>query len=311
MRAQAAGRLGRSDRRTWLGRVRDAVDSLVRKSPSRFAILIFAGADPDLHPAVLAADRAGGRGLGRAAARRALHRGVGHLRHRPRDRRHGDVLVAVRQRPRLHRREHRRRRRADARVDPRPRHLASARAARQAARGERHQPVAHPRGPGRRATGRPPRRGRRPARHGRDQRPRHRGRRSPSRWSRACSPRDTTRSTRSGTASTTRRWRFTNTGFSPNPGGLEPFAHDYWFQTMLMIGVFLGSLGFPVIFALARIVAHAAPLERAREAHAHHHGHPASCSAPAPSSCSSTTTRRPTGSSTPATRSSSRSSCRP
>ena len=43
MRAQAVGRLGRSDRRTWLGRVRDAVDSLVRRSPSRFAILIFAG----------------------------------------------------------------------------------------------------------------------------------------------------------------------------------------------------------------------------------------------------------------------------
>ena len=45
---------------------------------------------------------------------------------------------------------------------------------------------------------------------------------------------------------------FTNTGFSPNPGGMEPFIHDYWFQTMLMTGVFLGSLGFPVIFALAR-----------------------------------------------------------
>jgi Trk-type K+ transport system membrane component len=45
---------------------------------------------------------------------------------------------------------------------------------------------------------------------------------------------------------------FTNTGFSPNPGGMEPFLHDYWFQAMLMIGVFLGSLGFPVIFALAR-----------------------------------------------------------
>lgn len=45
---------------------------------------------------------------------------------------------------------------------------------------------------------------------------------------------------------------FTNTGFSPNPGGLAPFALDYWMQTLLMIGVFLGSLGFPVIFALAR-----------------------------------------------------------
>ncbi|GAA1838787.1 TrkH family potassium uptake protein [Agromyces salentinus] len=45
---------------------------------------------------------------------------------------------------------------------------------------------------------------------------------------------------------------FTNTGFSPNPGGLAPFEHDYWMLTMLMLGVFLGSLGFPVIFALAR-----------------------------------------------------------
>jgi len=45
---------------------------------------------------------------------------------------------------------------------------------------------------------------------------------------------------------------FTNTGFSPNPGGLLPFEHDYWMQTMLMLGVFLGALGFPVIFALAR-----------------------------------------------------------
>lgn len=45
---------------------------------------------------------------------------------------------------------------------------------------------------------------------------------------------------------------FTNTGFSPNPGGLEPFQHDFWMLSMMMIGVFLGSLGFPVIFALAR-----------------------------------------------------------
>ncbi|KRC61880.1 potassium transporter Trk [Agromyces sp. Root81] len=45
---------------------------------------------------------------------------------------------------------------------------------------------------------------------------------------------------------------FTNTGFSPNPGGLEPLVGDYWFQSLLMLGVFLGSLGFPVIFALAR-----------------------------------------------------------
>lgn len=49
---------------------------------------------------------------------------------------------------------------------------------------------------------------------------------------------------------------FTNTGFSPNPGGLEPLVGDYWFQSLLMLGVFLGSLGFPVIFALARAWRH-------------------------------------------------------
>ncbi|AWB94504.1 potassium transporter Trk [Agromyces badenianii] len=49
---------------------------------------------------------------------------------------------------------------------------------------------------------------------------------------------------------------FTNTGFNPNPGGLEPLIGDYWFQSLLMLGVFLGSLGFPVIFALARAWRH-------------------------------------------------------
>jgi trk system potassium uptake protein TrkH len=45
---------------------------------------------------------------------------------------------------------------------------------------------------------------------------------------------------------------FTNTGFSPNAEGLAPFEHDYWFLTLIMVGVFLGSIGFPVIYALAR-----------------------------------------------------------
>jgi len=45
---------------------------------------------------------------------------------------------------------------------------------------------------------------------------------------------------------------FTNTGFTPNAGGLEPFAHDYFMLTVLMAGVFLGSIGFPVIFTLWR-----------------------------------------------------------
>src|SRR5690554_2350056 len=45
---------------------------------------------------------------------------------------------------------------------------------------------------------------------------------------------------------------FTNTGFTPNPDGLEPFTTDPWMLTVLAIAVFLGSVGFPVIFALAR-----------------------------------------------------------
>ncbi|GAA2245327.1 TrkH family potassium uptake protein [Herbiconiux moechotypicola] len=45
---------------------------------------------------------------------------------------------------------------------------------------------------------------------------------------------------------------FTNTGFAPNADGLAPFADDYFFLTILMIGVFLGSIGFPVIYALSR-----------------------------------------------------------
>jgi trk system potassium uptake protein len=43
---------------------------------------------------------------------------------------------------------------------------------------------------------------------------------------------------------------FTNTGFTPNPQGLVPFEHNYYFLTVLMAAVFLGSIGFPVIFAL-------------------------------------------------------------
>jgi len=45
---------------------------------------------------------------------------------------------------------------------------------------------------------------------------------------------------------------FTNTGFVPNAEGLAPFADDYYFLGVLMAGVFLGSIGFPVIFTLWR-----------------------------------------------------------
>lgn len=48
---------------------------------------------------------------------------------------------------------------------------------------------------------------------------------------------------------------FTNTGFVPIESGLEPFATDFYMLTVLAVGVFLGSIGFPVIFALYRMVA--------------------------------------------------------
>lgn len=45
---------------------------------------------------------------------------------------------------------------------------------------------------------------------------------------------------------------FTNTGFTPNPEGLEPFKNNVWMLGCLATAVFAGSLGFPVIFAVAR-----------------------------------------------------------
>ena len=49
---------------------------------------------------------------------------------------------------------------------------------------------------------------------------------------------------------------FTNTGFAPNEGGVAVFADDYLVLTLLMAGVFLGSIGFPVIYTLAKHVWH-------------------------------------------------------
>ena len=45
---------------------------------------------------------------------------------------------------------------------------------------------------------------------------------------------------------------FTNTGFLPTEDGLNPYAHDVWFLGLLMIGVLLGSIGFPVIYVLRK-----------------------------------------------------------
>lgn len=49
---------------------------------------------------------------------------------------------------------------------------------------------------------------------------------------------------------------FTNTGFTPNAAGLGSFSNDYFFLGTLMIAVFLGALGFPVIFALRKHLFH-------------------------------------------------------
>lgn len=45
---------------------------------------------------------------------------------------------------------------------------------------------------------------------------------------------------------------FTNTGFAPTVEGVAPYASDYWFLSVLMVGVFLGAVGFPVIYVLMR-----------------------------------------------------------
>ncbi|WP_105566301.1 TrkH family potassium uptake protein [Microbacterium halophytorum] len=49
---------------------------------------------------------------------------------------------------------------------------------------------------------------------------------------------------------------FTNTGFTLNNGGLGVFAHDEYFLTIVMISVFIGSLGFPVLLALSKHLRH-------------------------------------------------------
>lgn len=45
---------------------------------------------------------------------------------------------------------------------------------------------------------------------------------------------------------------FTNTGFVPHVEGMTAFATDPWMLTVIGFGVFIGSLGFPVIFALTK-----------------------------------------------------------
>ncbi len=45
---------------------------------------------------------------------------------------------------------------------------------------------------------------------------------------------------------------FTNTGFLPFESGMAEFGTDPWFLIAVMIGVFLGSIGYPVIFVVLR-----------------------------------------------------------
>lgn len=45
---------------------------------------------------------------------------------------------------------------------------------------------------------------------------------------------------------------FNNAGFVPTAYGLEPFASDWWVLMPIIVGVFIGSLGFPVILNVAR-----------------------------------------------------------
>ena len=40
---------------------------------------------------------------------------------------------------------------------------------------------------------------------------------------------------------------FNNGGFVPTPEGLDPFVSDWWMLLPIIVGVFIGSLGFPVI----------------------------------------------------------------
>ncbi|GAA3818249.1 TrkH family potassium uptake protein [Cellulomonas soli] len=44
---------------------------------------------------------------------------------------------------------------------------------------------------------------------------------------------------------------FNNAGFVPTPEGLAPFVSDWWVLLPIILGVFIGSLGFPVILNIA------------------------------------------------------------
>lgn len=49
---------------------------------------------------------------------------------------------------------------------------------------------------------------------------------------------------------------FNNAGFTPHSDGLVPYDEDLWILVPLMAGVFIGSLGFPVIMVLLQSTIH-------------------------------------------------------
>ena len=129
--------------------------------------------DPDLHGPHSSAhcgalDPVGERrrSLGRIR-RRPVHGGIRDLCHGTHHGQHGDAVVHVRERVDSDRSAGRWNRRSHPCEHPRPRRLASPRPSSAADRGERHQPVAHPRRPGVGVPGDPPRRDRWPPRDGR------------------------------------------------------------------------------------------------------------------------------------------------
>lgn len=44
---------------------------------------------------------------------------------------------------------------------------------------------------------------------------------------------------------------FNNAGFTVHPGGMEHFADDPWIMTVVACAVFVGALGFPVVFVMS------------------------------------------------------------
>ena len=75
---------------------------------------------------------------------------------------------------------------------------------------------------------------------------------------------------RPGTASSTRSPRSTTPASSRPRRASSRTVSDWWVLLPIIIGVFVGSLGFPVILNVLRRLAHPAALEPARQAHADH-----------------------------------------